>query len=401
MIPRRRIALEGADLIDAARTLWVSPAQAAAQVAAFERAFAAQVGVPHALASASGRDALGLILDGLGLGAGDELIIPAYTLGELVPLIHARGIVPVPADIDPASFNVTAASVAARIGARTRAIFIVHLLGAPCDMRALCALAATHGVPLIEDCAHALGARIDGQAVGSFGRAALFSLEATKAVAAFGGGVVTTTDDALADHIRARLATRTRREWVPVRKALFKLAEELVVRSPLYAVLARLMFADRRAGSFDRFYRRAHDRVRASASAFSGFQARLGMRKLARVGERNQRLNAAWDALAQQLPARFTVQQRKRCGEAAFYNFVALFDGDITALRAAAQRRGLDLGIGAEVMDDTAAMLGRDDSPGAAQARARAVLLPLYEGLSARRRARMVELLHQLSGQIE
>ena len=396
MIPRRRIALEGADLIDAARTLWVSPAQAAAQVAAFERAFAAEVGVPHAIASASGRDALGLILDGLGLRAGDEMIIPAYTLGELVPLIRARGIVPVPADIDPLSFNVTAASVEARIGERTRAIFIVHLLGAPCDMRALCALATSHGVPLIEDCAHALGARIDGQAVGSFGCAALFSLEATKAVAAFGGGVVTTTDDALASNIRARLATRPRREWVPVRKALFKIAEELVVRSPLYTVLARLMFADRRAGSFDRFYRRAHNRVRASASAFSGFPARLGVRKLARVGERNQRLNAAWDALAQQLPARFTVQQRGHCGEVAFYNFVALFDGDIGALRAAAQRRGLDLGIGAEVMDDTAAMLGRDDCPGAAHARARAVLLPLYAGLSARRRARMVEILHQL-----
>jgi len=143
--------------------------------------------VPHALATASGRDALDLILDGLGLRAGDELIVPAYTLGELLPLIAARGIVAVPADTDPASLNVTPDSVARRLGPRTRAVLVVHLLGAPCDIRAICALADEHGVPVIEDCAHALGARIDGGSVGAFGRAALFSLEATKPVAAFGG----------------------------------------------------------------------------------------------------------------------------------------------------------------------------------------------------------------------
>jgi len=398
MIPRRRIRLEFADLLDALRTPWVSAAQATAQVAEFERAFAAKVGVPHAIATASGRDALGLILDGLGLRAGDELVIPAYTLGELVPLIRARGIVPVPADIEPATLNVTADSVAARIGPRTRAILVVHLLGAPCDIRAICALGDARGVPVIEDCAHALGARVAGRAAGSFGRAALFSLEATKAVAAFGGGVVATGDAALAAQIRAALAARPRRERPALRKALFKAAEEVVVRSPAYALLARLMFADRRAGAFDRFYRGAHDRLRGVALAFSGFQARVGLRKLGRVDARNDRLNAAWAELAASLPARFTVPQRGRDGEPAFYNLVALYDGDIVALRRAAQRDGLDLGIGGEVMDDTAAMLGFADCPGAARARAGAVLIPLYEGLSAQRRERLVDILRRLDG---
>ena len=400
MIPRRRIALEWADLVDAARTLWVSPMQAAAQVAAFEQAFAAAVGVPHALATASGRDALGLILDGLGIRAGDQLVIPAYTLGELVPLMRARGIEPVPADIDPQTFNVTVDSVAARIGPRTRGIFVVHLLGAPCDIRGICALADAHGLPVIEDCAHALGARIDGRAAGSFGRAALFSLEATKAVAAFGGGVLTTGDAALAGAIRARLAVRQRREWPPVRKMLLKMIEEAGVRSPAYGVLARLMFSGRSAGGFDRFYRRAHDRVRGASAAFSGFQARLGLRKLARAEARQQRLNVRWQALARQLPTRFALQRRDSEGDAAFYNFVARFDGDIAALRAAAQRHGLDLGIGGEVMDDTAAMLGFADCPGAAAVHAQAVLIPLYEGLSERSQRRMVDVLHRLAGEL-
>lgn len=400
MIPRRRIAFEFDDLADAVRALLAPRERAEADVAAFERAFARRVGVPHALATASGRDALGLILDGLGLGAGDELIVPAYTLGELLPLIAARGIVAVPADIDPASLNVTPQSVARRIGPRTRAILVVHLLGAPCDVRAICALACERGVPVIEDCAHALGACIDGRAVGAFGRAALFSLEATKAVAAFGGGVCTTADDALAGAIREHLAVRRRREWPAVRKALVKLVEEIVVRSPAYGLLARLMFSDRRAGGFDRFYRRANARVRGAAGAFTGFQARLALRRLARVDARDRRLTALRDELVDRLPARFALPRRDDIGTPAFYNLVAMFDGDIVALRAAAQRAGLDLGIGSEVMDDTAAMLGFDDCPGAASAQSRAVLIPLYDGMPRRRRERIVATLDRLAREL-
>ena len=397
MIPRRRIAFEFADFADAVRAVLASPAHAAAHIAAFEQAFAVAIGVPHAIATASGRDALGLILDALGLAAGDELVIPAYTLGELLPLIAARGIVAIPADIDPASLNVTPESVARRLGSRTRAILVVHLLGAPCDIRAICALADRHGIPVIEDCAHALGARVDGRPVGGFGRAALFSLEATKAVAAFGGGVCTTSDDALALSIRARLGGRARREWPAVRRALMKFVEEIAVRSPAYALVARLMFSDRFAGSFDRFYRRANARSRVAAGAFTCFQARLALRRLARVDTRDRRLSALRDELAAGLPPRFAVQRRDGDGAPACYNLVALFDGDVVVLRAAAQRLGLDLGIGGEVMDDTAAMLGYDDCPGAAQARAQAVQLPLFEGLSPRQRGRIVKTLRRLA----
>jgi dTDP-4-amino-4,6-dideoxygalactose transaminase len=400
VIPRRRIAFAFADLFDAVGALRATPVQAQADVAAFEAAFARALGVRHALATASGRDALGLILDALGLAVGDELVIPAYTLGELLPLIQARGIVPIPADIDPASLNVTADSVARRLGLRTRAILVVHLLGAPCDICAIGALADAHGIPVIEDCAHAVGARVDGRPVGSFGRAALFSLEATKAVAAFGGGVVATGDDALAAHVRARLSERPRREGPAIRKALLKLAEEAVVRSPVYGMLARALFSGGRADGFDRFYRRANDRARGAAGAFTAFQARLALRRLAAVEARNRWLNALRDDMAARLPPRFAAQQRGRSGEPAFYNLVALFDGDIVALRAAAQRAGLDLGIGGEVMDDTAALLGVDDCPGAAQARARAVLIPLYAGLSERRRERIVGTLDRLAADL-
>lgn len=400
MIPRRRVPVGWEDLRDAWRSWRDTPAARSAQVCAFEAAFAAAIGVPHAIATASGRDALGLILDGLGLQAGDELVIPAYTLGELVPLMAARGIRLVPADIDPDTFNVTADSVSRRVGPRTRAIFVVHLLGVPCDVERICAQAAAHGIPVIEDCAHAFGARVGGRAVGSFGRAALFSLEATKAIATYGGGVLATGDAALAEAVRARLAERVSREWPAVKKMLVKFAEECAVRSPAYALAARAMFSERSAGRFERFYRRANDRVRGAPAGFSAFQARLGLRRLARAEARACELDAAWRAFAAALPERFRVQQRERCGTPAFYNFVARFEGDIQALRAAAQQVGVDIGIGGEVMDDTAAMLGFTDCPGAALAFRQAVLLPLYAGLSARRRTVVLDVLHRLAREI-
>jgi dTDP-4-amino-4,6-dideoxygalactose transaminase len=382
------------------RSLRTRRADAAAQVDRFEAAFAAAVGTRHAFATASGREALGLIIDGLGLTAGDELIIPAYTLGELLPLLRQRGLELVPADVDPETFNVTAASVAARIGPKSRAILVVHMLGAPCDIEAIARLAANHGLPLIEDCAHAAGARVAGRPVGSFGRAALFSLEPTKAVPAFGGGVLTTDDDLLAGRVAAALEGRVRREWPALRKALVKFTEELLVRSPLYGPLARLLFAESRAGWFDRFYRGANSRVRSAGLAFSGFQARVALRNLQRLDARNRALNARWEALAGALPAGFRPQRRNSFGEPAFYTFVARYDGDIRRLRAAAHRLGVDLGIAGEVMDDTARLLGRDGCPGAADVYGHAVQIPLYAGMSEKRFRQMITTLQRLAREL-
>lgn len=404
MIPRRRIPLRAGDLWAGAASLWPTPVPPSGTgvVADFEAAFAKYFGVTHALATASGRDALLLILDALQLAPGDEVIIPAYTLGELLPLMLARGLQLVPADIDPTTFNITPASVAGCLTPRTRAILAVHLLGAPCAIGEIVALGAARGIPVIEDCAHAPGARVGGRPVGSFGRAALFSLEATKAVSAYGGGVLATNDAALAAHARAALAGRVPSHGA-LRKAAFKWLEECGVRSPLYGPLARLLFAERNAGRFEAFYRRAHSRLRGEAAApaaFGAFQARLALRGLGELDARHARLNACWDELAARLPDRFRRQRRDAEGEPAFYNFVARFSGDVRALRRAAHRRGLDLAIGSEVMDDTARLLGREDCPGAAAVSADAVLIPLYDGIGRRRFETMVSTLHALAREL-
>lgn len=182
-----------------------------------------------------------------------------------------------------------------------------------------------------------------------------------------------------------------------MKKMLLKWVEEALVRSPLYAVVARLMFSQRWAGRFEASYRRANSRVRPQV-AFSGMQARLGRRKLSRLAERQERLESLWRKLAAQLPPAFAAQRRDACGNPAFYNFVARYRGrNLPALRQRALALGLDLGIHGEVMDDTARMLGRDGCPGAAEVHTRAVLIPLYDGMSETRLEQVIERLHVLA----
>lgn len=393
MIPRRRIDIDGADLADLLRGLGDSAAAADAAVRSFEDSASAALDGRIARATASGRDALDLILDALGLVAGDELVVPAYTLGELVPRLQARGLKPVAADVDIDTFAVTPQSVARAITPRTRAVVALHVFGAPCDIEGIAAVSAARGLPLIEDCAHAFGASIGGRPAGSIGTAALFSLEVAKPVAAFGGGLLVGANKDLLGAAAARLDRRQRNPWPVTRKALMKFIEELAVRSPAYGIAARLMFREQKSGGFEQFYRGLHDRVRPAHVSFSGFQARMAARRLARLPQRNRELNALWQQLAESLPPGFTPQQRNRCGEPTAYNFVARYDGDLSALRRRAQARGLDLAIHGEVLDDVAPMLGQSDCPGAARVFAQAVAIPLHRGVDAARLRRIGQIL--------
>ncbi|MCZ7584536.1 MAG: DegT/DnrJ/EryC1/StrS family aminotransferase [Deltaproteobacteria bacterium] len=120
------------------------------------------------------------------------MIVPAYTLAELLPLMRAHGLRPVAADIEPEGFNVDVKSVEAHITPNTKAILATHLFGAPCDIEALCALASARGLHVVEDCAHGLGATVNGRKAGTFGTAAFFSFEVNKALPTYGGGMVVT-----------------------------------------------------------------------------------------------------------------------------------------------------------------------------------------------------------------
>jgi dTDP-4-amino-4,6-dideoxygalactose transaminase len=173
------------------------------EVEAFEQSVAAMTGAPHALAVATGTDAILLPLKALCLAPGDEVITTTWSFFATGGATVNAGGKPVFVDIDPVTFNIDPAQVAAAITPRTRAIIPVHIYGQCADMDPILALAKQHNLIVIEDVAQALGASYHGRPAGSMGHAAGTSFYPTKNLGAAGeGGLVLATDDALAHTVR-------------------------------------------------------------------------------------------------------------------------------------------------------------------------------------------------------
>jgi dTDP-3-amino-3,4,6-trideoxy-alpha-D-glucose transaminase len=165
------------------------------EVAAFEEAFAAACGTAHATGTGNGQDALTLILRSLGIGPGDEVITPCHTYIATWLAISATGATPVPVDVDPDSWTLTAETTDDAISPATRAVIAVHIHGHPADMDPIMDLCRPRSLAVIEDAAQGHGARYKGRTVGSLGDAAAFSFYPTKNLGAFGDGGAVTTDN--------------------------------------------------------------------------------------------------------------------------------------------------------------------------------------------------------------
>ncbi|MFI2209276.1 DegT/DnrJ/EryC1/StrS family aminotransferase [Streptomyces sp. NPDC020141] len=185
------------------------------EIASLEKEWAEQVGTRHCVAVSNGTAALSLALAALELEPGSEVIVPALSfIASAVAPLHVMA-VPVFADIDPLTFNMSPAAIEAVITPRTRAIVVVHLHGLPADMDEITAVAERHGLAVVEDAAQAHGARYRDRPVGSIGRVNTFSLNVSKNLATCGeGGLINTDDDAL--HTRALMA-RQFGELIPAR----------------------------------------------------------------------------------------------------------------------------------------------------------------------------------------
>ena len=169
------------------------------EVDAFESEFAAFLGARHCVGVANGTDALTIALRAMGIGPGDEVVVPALTFYATAEAVVNAGATPVFCDVDPVIFNMTAVTVEPLIGARTKALLPVHLYGNPAPIAELRELAATHGLRLLEDAAQAAGAKLEGKMAGALGDAATFSFFPSKNLGGFGdGGAIVTDDDEVA-----------------------------------------------------------------------------------------------------------------------------------------------------------------------------------------------------------
>ena len=163
------------------------------KVAAFEKAFAARHGVPHAVAVTSATTGLHVALAALGIGPGDEVIVPAFTWISTANCVVYCGATPVFADVERKTFNLDIADVARRVTSRTKAIIAVHLFGLCVDTDALRAILPP-SVDIVEDAACAAGGAFGNRSAGSLGRVAVFSFHPRKSITTGEGGMVTTAD---------------------------------------------------------------------------------------------------------------------------------------------------------------------------------------------------------------
>lgn len=171
--------------------------------AAFEEQFASYVGAPHCIGCGNGTDALEIALAALGIGPGDEVLVPAHTWISTAEAVTTAGATPVFVDTDPETYTMDARLLEDKITHRTKAIIPVHLYGLPADMDAIQGVARGHNLRVIEDCAQAHGAKYMGRTVGTLGDAAAFSFYPGKNLGAYGdAGCIVTGDEAVAKKAR-------------------------------------------------------------------------------------------------------------------------------------------------------------------------------------------------------
>ena len=202
-IPVYTPALNGREekyVLDAVRSGWIS--SLGSYVTQFEEAFARFCGVRHAVSVSNGTVAIHLALHALGVGPGDEVIVPSLTFIATANAVRYTGATPVFADVDPVTWCIDPDDVRELLTPRTRAILPVHLYGHPAPMRELQTLANENGLLLVEDAAEAHGAAIGARRVGGWGDIATFSFYANKIITTGEGGMLTTDDDALAARCR-------------------------------------------------------------------------------------------------------------------------------------------------------------------------------------------------------
>ncbi len=276
MIARRKSHITAYDFSAALSALFLKKFPASL-ITDLEQAFASYAGSRHAIAVGSGRQGMRLILQSLKLKPEDEIIIPAYTLKDLVGIIADMGLKVVPADIEPHSFNIDPVSVEQRISARTKVILAAHIFGNPCSVERLREIARRHSMLLLEDCAHAAGSKIGARSVGTFSDASFFSFETIKPVNAYGGGIILTDRDEIAGSIRDTLKAALPSGAFPYKKLFAAWCENIFLPTPFSFPALYLLSQPSTSRLIYSFYRKSQ-RISGRSSGFSPSQALIASR---------------------------------------------------------------------------------------------------------------------------
>lgn len=373
-------------------------------LAEFEAAFARRLGVPRAVTASYGRMAFRYLLEALEPPPGAEVIFPALTFWVVPEMARVMGLTVVFADVDPVGGTLDPASVEAAITDRTWAIVPTHLYGAPCDMDRLLEIAGRHGLKVIEDCAHALGATYRGRPVGTFGDGAFFSLQTLKPLNTYGGGVAVARDSRVAGRV-ADLAAAER--WPSEREVLRRLllgrAQRVLIRPrvftwTLFPVLWAMTFFGRDPDVYLWEPIRPLDPLPESyRRRYANVQAAIGLKGLARLDAWTARTVAharTIDRALEGLPG--VVRPRVPPGASHVYYQYSVQVPERARLVRQLVRRGVDVEtLHVDVCPRLPLFgVGRPPAPGAEQA-ADAIQIPVYASLEPEQVARIARIVRE------
>jgi len=326
-------------------------------VGKFEREFARYIGAKHSVMVPSARYGFFLLLKGLGIGPGDEVIIPALTYFAIPAMVPLTGARPVFADIGLRSHVLDPESFRAAITEKTKAVVPTHLFGTPCDMDAINAIAKEHGVQVIEDCAQSTGARYNGVRVGNLGDHAYYTFGLTKNITTLSGAMITTNDDSVYESVRAAIDAGG---LTPKRKsakeamtgiAMFVATHPWVYWATVHpaVVMGNKMGKDpihERFGEAERVYDTLPPHYEAQSQP-QAVQAAVGLKQLSRIEDLNGARIRNGSSLDDQLGniAGLTVPEYPGGAEPIYMSFV-VHHKKREKLAEALRARGVDTTIG-------------------------------------------------------
>jgi dTDP-4-amino-4,6-dideoxygalactose transaminase len=365
-------------------------------VAQFEGALAKRSGLPpaHAVATAYGRMAFYYILKALALPAGSEIVVPTLTFWVMPELARVAGLKVVFADVDPATFTLDPAALERAITPATRAVVPTHLYGLPCDMRAIMTIANRHNLRVVEDCAHALGAEFEGQPIGTFGDAGLFSFQTLKPLNCYGGGMALVRDRATAMAVRTLVESNPWPDRKRVENRLFVgRLQRIFIRPRVFTISAfPILWVSSLVGANPDVYlwekiRSLHPLPEAYTERFPNVQGAIGVAALEELDRWNgetRRHAQAMDRAFADLPGITTPRVPPDRTHVYYQYCVYAPQRDELVVRCV--RRGIDIEtLHVDVCSDMDLFAGTtvvpDGAPGARRA-SQAMQIPVYSTLT-------------------
>jgi len=383
IIPRRKTHIQKGEVWRIFKIILRTLKNKTQYVKEWENDFAKYIGVKHAIAVSSGRAGLELILRSLKLNKLDEVIIPAYTLKDLIPVIQSLGFNVVPADIDLGTFNIDPDSIEKKITKRTKVILATHMSGSPCKIDKIIEIARKHSIFVIEDCAHSVGSDYNGFKTGSFGHAAFFSFEAIKPINTYGGSMIATNDKELANNIRCIIKNYKKSNLGVIKKMVVANLENVFLSTVFSFPFLHFLASPKLKKKVTSVYRFIQGHP-SSRYMYTELQACLGIEKLKSLDKRIKIRQKKASILKSLLNKTIKPQKILKGIIPNYYLFVALLphDCDIIRIRKLLLKKGIDASIEDEITDNCGAILGGKDCPDATKVFKSAIHLPLYEGLS-------------------